>query len=530
MRMRSMLAVLVLAAASPLAACDSGRGSDADVDSDLDTDLDTDTDTDTDADTDTDTDADSDSDACRLDQDLDGHVTGADCEQVPRDQQDCDDSNPAVWTLAEDHAACARACTDADGDDLFVDCDAYDAPGSLGEDADDGRYELLIAVSSSIASAIEEPLTQHRRDLLDEGAQSRVLIRSGGDIASLKLALREQHEQFGIEGALLVGTLPAAWYEMSSDFGPWGIFEEEFPCDLYLADLDQGWEDTDENGMLDTHPDFAADTNGRLELFVSRLPGDAVQVGAYLDRAHEFRQNGSGLSRTAVCFIDDDWHDPAYRVIDQTWRLDELYSGVNHYQTVEDTDKDDYLQIVTDPGAEFIYQVIHSDQARLDIYEGDQRTFLTAQDLMEEDLRTGFHILNNCSGSKFTDTCIAHAYLFSDSGLATLGTTKVGGVIYPTWFTGPLLEGKSWGEAFRQWFEDDGFSDEAWFLGIVILGDPMLRLTDDTALALQRRASETPGPSVELRRKLLLRLFLQGRGSTRGGFAEYRARHPEFFR
>ena len=88
-----------------------------------------------------------------------------------------------------------------------------------------------------------------------------------------------------------------------------------------------------------------------------------------------------------------------------------------------------------------------------------------------------FYNLFNCSASRFTDEHIAMTYLTkTDYGLATTGTTKPGGNYYPKAFHHLLAQGNTWGEAFRGWYNNFGVTDDKWFLGMVILGDPMLTI------------------------------------------------------
>jgi len=62
--------------------------------------------------------------------------------------------------------------------------------------------------------------------------------------------------------------------------------------------------------------------------------------------------------------------------------------------------------------------------------------------------------------------------------LAVTGSTKVGGNYYPLEFHRTLAVGSSWGNAFKSWYNYFGSSDDEWFLGMVILGDPALYIKD----------------------------------------------------
>ena len=91
----------------------------------------------------------------------------------------------------------------------------------------------------------------------------------------------------------------------------------------------------------------------------------------------------------------------------------------------------------------------------------------------------------------------------------------------------------NWGEAYRKWFnewnyEDYGYEFDRWHLGMVIFGDPMLTLSGDTTEKLE--AIETSLPTtVEL--EALTRIQERWAAELElDTFADYRSRHPQFFK
>jgi len=93
--------------------------------------------------------------------------------------------------------------------------------------------------------------------------------------------------------------------------------------------------------------------------------------------------------------------------------------------------------------------------------------------------RALFYNLFACSACRFTDgDALGNAYLFNSSAasLAAVGSTKVGGMLVFDRFYGPLGEGKSIGQAFKEWLDalaPYSSSEVYWHYGMVLLGDPL---------------------------------------------------------
>jgi len=101
-------------------------------------------------------------------------------------------------------------------------------------------------------------------------------------------------------GALFVGELPVAWYELDG---------EEFPADIYFMDLNGTWQDSDRDGLFDGH---SGDLN--LEIWVGRLHArpltwdDEVRlVRRYFAKNHLYRSGQLALPDRALAYVDDDW-------------------------------------------------------------------------------------------------------------------------------------------------------------------------------------------------------------------------------
>lgn len=297
-----------------------------------------------------------------------------------------------------------------------------------------------------------------------------------------------------LRGAFLVGDLPSAWYEQDSDFGgDIGVMHEEFPIELYFQDLDNAWRDDDGDGILDGHSDLA------LEIFTSRLIGGADRIRTYFQRLHDYRANGSFFQpRTFFSFVDDDWNGvrsqgtPDPYTTNQTWGLESVY-GDNYLRREwsDDTDKSDYLDVMTHDGAEFVYQWIHSDPQRIffdDNFSPNPANILSIDELVALDVRGSFFNLFDCSISRYTEPLgnIATEYVHSRFGLAAVGSTKTGGIFNPEVLHQAMRSGRGVGEALRRWFDDTwkyrdayGLPDptfDDWWLGMMVQGDPQVTL------------------------------------------------------
>jgi len=81
-----------------------------------------------------------------------------------------------------------------------------------------------------------------------------------------------------------------------------------------------------------------------------------------------------------------------------------------------------------------------------------------------------------------------------------------------------------WGEAYQAWYNEEGKHNDFWYLGVVIMGDPLLMVTGDlfpsggTDAAEWDLLEDVEGTTPECAAEVEL-----------GTFEEYRKGHPEFF-
>lgn len=435
-----------------------------------------------------------------------------------------------LWVaLASMISALAGGCENLDEGTLYeeLDPDAYEIPdelenlvtvlgGDLSDQGDITDLDMLVVIEARLIEPLTDNLIEYFQDLEAEGVLVALVPWYEGNVDDLRDLLRGAHQKFDLSGAWLLGELPAAWYEQHA-FDR----DEEFPFDIYLMDLDATWEDSDGDAIFDGHSEIKAD------IFVSRLQGSEEELKSYFTKLHSYRKNGTFFKQSAHIFKDDDWSEfkPG-----KTWGLENLYTEVDAIESTTESTKESYVQRLTGSGAEYVYQWIHANAKTL-IFSGEGGGRLTVDDIAEKNLKGVFYNLFDCSAARFTQKNLAMTYLTeTDYGLATIGSTKAGGVYTPEIFHEQLADGYTWGEAYLEWYNEKGQKDDEWYLGIVVFGDPMLTLRNSKLQLLEqtRNAEEV----VSAHEMEMLTATMKARVDTMAfdTFAEYRTMNPAFFR
>jgi hypothetical protein len=375
---------------------------------------------------------------------------------------------------------------------------------------------LLVLVDARREAVLMDSLEQYRRDLGADGIAPAVEAWPGGTAADLRARLAAAYRTGRMDGVLLVGDFPAAWYRQPTSTGT-----EQFPCDLFLMDPDASWTDADGDGLFDGHSALS------LKYYVSRLSGTDAELLRYFDKDHRFRAGAMGVPGGALIFKDDSWFD--YRP-GSSFGLSLVYPSVEHRESAAVTRRADYAADLAGAGFEFVYQWIHSYPVALCVQEGSAYNLFTSYDVKDVNPKGLFYNLYDCSAARFTEENLGMSYLArTDYGLAVFGSTKVGGCYHPLVFNQVLAGRGTWGDAYRNWYNYFGRTSDSWFLGMVILGDPALSVS--TRGPLYRFVDwslPAPPDATEVRRLEDIDLEFS-RGPALGGFEDYRKAHPEFF-
>lgn len=358
---------------------------------------------------------------------------------------------------------------------------------------------VALVIETSLYASIATAIGTLSADLQAAGYSVVSTTVSGGTPAALRGYLQGIS---GLAGAILIGDLPVAWFEIDYEFDgddPDTLDDEytNFPCDLFYMDLDGAWQDLQTiapflTGVYDSHGAGSGDTGP--EIWVSRLTtstltlGGATEAGlidTYVAKDHAFRQGGLHPPQRMLLYVDDDWVDTA-AYCDSSAAL--AYADRRLIQDKVVTCRDDYRDLRLTQGHEFMHVMLHAtpsmhffkvnDQWEMD---GGSYAVVTSADIRARDPRAVFFSLYTCSACRFVETdYIGGWYIHAaTAGLAAVGTTKVGGMWDYAAFYGALGAGRSAGGAFRDWLEAQAPYDEddvRWFYGMTLLGDGSLAL------------------------------------------------------
>ena len=348
---------------------------------------------------------------------------------------------------------------------------------------------VLIILDSSIQSNIQLSLNQYKKDLEAEGYTVIIYAVSGGTPDDLRTLLQE-HYSTGLVGAVLIGDLPLAWYEIDNQPEPWPSYED-FPCDLYFMDLDGIWTDTNptsncQEGVFDGHSGETAP-----EIWIGRLYAHTVSdneialLTNYFAKIHDYRIGALTLKKRSLVYVDDDWVSWAKNLEDD---VSLAYSTTVLVSDKATTCRNDYRDIRLVGNYEWMHVRLHSSYRKhyFKIDDGWEiekpyNTFasVSSYDIRRKDPKAFFYILNACSACRYTETnYIGGWYIFVDTyGIGVIGSTKTGSMRSFADFYGPLGEKKCLGVAFKEWLLRQypySNQDRRLYYGMTLLGDPTL--------------------------------------------------------
>ncbi len=344
----------------------------------------------------------------------------------------------------------------------------------------DQAGSVAILIEQSIASALNSELNQLTNNLQSEGYTVYSYQITGGTPETLRTMLQNLYNNNSIEGALLIGNLPIAWFEVADDFGSGYA---DFPIDLFYMDLNGTWLDTMNtgNGKYDghtgsVHPDIYI---GRL--YPSGLGNDTLLLKNYFSKNNSYRHDTLLLTQRALVFVDDDWIPWAGQ-----WAGDVslLYSDTMNYWNAETTRATIYRRNL-DTIQAWVSVFAHSwpGAHQFAYNNGGSHDYYYSYEYTNQDPPTNFYNFFACSFSRYTTSgnCGGNRVVFdSTSGIGSIGSTKTGSMLDFNYFYRPLGQGKNLGEAFKYWFaciyDSVGMTYDrlCWHYGMTLLADPFL--------------------------------------------------------
>lgn len=359
---------------------------------------------------------------------------------------------------------------------------------------------VLAFVNSTIYSEVKPSLDQYREDLKNSGFEDAIILNwSDPDPSRIRETLQQFYANNSLAGAILIGDLPAAEFEM---FTEWDY--ERFPTDLYYMDLDGDWIDKDSDGVYDDHTGKKVAPEiwvGRIK--TSNLSGDdeVTLISNYFRKSHDYRNGTPSLPRRALVYIDDDWVD--FADMDES-SLKLLYNELTVVTDKATTNATDYKNRLQQ-GYEWVQLRSHGTYKlhHFMVPQGDGGAIYST-DYAEIDPNALFYQLFVCGATRFTEpNYLAGSIIFeSTRGLLAIGSTKMGGMLMYWTFYRAIARGKTIGDSFKEWFAKWGegefglsgaYIGRKWFYGLTMIGDPSLRLRwlgEEEIAELQKREEE----------------------------------------
>jgi len=343
---------------------------------------------------------------------------------------------------------------------------------------------VAIVVDQSIYSDIQSAISTYVSDVaaLYDNVTLLVYQSSAATPESLRGFLQSIHQSQGIQGAILVGSLPYARWEL-----PWG---EECSLPLFYENLDDIFLDQDSDGLYDYH-DWGS--NEGVEIWVSwiRPPSqDPVSaLRAYFDKTHDYYSGAYWISRRGLLVITHDWWgagDPMREAFAELFGedVDQLGGCEGCYAKLEP-----YLQLYTNNDYAVQNLWAHSCNVghQFDSDPGEPN-WLSSTDLAALPRGPQFSVIWGCHVMDFTGDpgdIFATRYLMgTHNGLAALGVTRGIGTPAQELLIPMLSQSANLGDAVFQYLnlvtaQDyiyEQYPDElhTFVWDIALVGDPFL--------------------------------------------------------
>ena len=349
-----------------------------------------------------------------------------------------------------------------------------------------GMNKVMIIVESSMYNQLPEKIKRYAYDI-NRTYNCHVIMEtvSGGNHTNIKSLLIAN--QTNLDGAVFIGEIPAAWFEIEKDFNSTIRGYKYWPCDLYYMDLNGTWTDADGNGIYDAHTGHV-----QPEIFVGRistaralvsgdLGSEKAGLERYLDKNHKFWMGHTTVKKKfALAYIDEDWvNHSGHRE-----SIQHLYGGAATVDTIgwgnPNFGKADYLNRLANDKYEFIQLSCHTDTTITYMTGGGP----TSDSIYKHGTKAIGYNLFACNSCRWTSHyCFGGSYIYNaeNSSLVVVGSTKTGSMQGTSfsYFYAPLGQGKTMGESLKQWWVNahgttHSISIISWHYGMVILGDPMV--------------------------------------------------------
>ena len=363
--------------------------------------------------------------------------------------------------------------------------------------------DLYPAVQNSIQSYINELGYIEIKDVWLNSST----FNSTSSTVALRDSLRRHYLNDNLEGAIFIGDLPIAEFEVENDYDVYGY--ARFPMDLYFMDLDGSWQSLANDGawngkasslVFDNHINGTGDV--KTEIWVSRIIGSSVAllgneatiVNNYFSRLSN-RMNGLDLldSKLLICGYTNDWPSCV------SW----AGASILGYNTNKTTtylrntpallDSRSNWMTGLRAGQEYACIFEHSSPTTHSLVDGFNNEDYLFMLFTGGESNTRFYNLFACSNSRYTTPdFLGGYYAWGHRGLLSIGSTKTGSMLGFNYFHQPLSTKINFGEAFKTWLDDYVLTSSpaipdniSWHYGMTLLGAGTIKLGNYNPTARQ---------------------------------------------
>ena len=319
--------------------------------------------------------------------------------------------------------------------------------------------KVVLVVDGGVYDGISASLATFQADLESEGYAVEIWQVAGGSAEDLRSDLQDEYTAGGLDGAILIGDIPAGWQD--NGYG-------EYPVDLFLMDMNGTWTDSDGDGL------YESNSNEGPEIWVGRLTPTYITAGSsvellnnYFAKNHAYRMGTLTLPDRALAY------EEAFTGL--TGYLNNLYGDVTLKNSPSGTNADDFREELLN-GYEWVHLISHSSPWGSSFHTGAPSGGGGTFDYFEVnplDPHAFFYVLNCCSNGRWTEVDnLANGYIWCESyGLAALAQTKVDYTNDFQEYYSALAGGSNLGDAYVSWLGNNLYNED----GAVLFGDPTLK-------------------------------------------------------
>ncbi len=334
--------------------------------------------------------------------------------------------------------------------------------------------KIGLVINSDLFTLIEDAINTYTDDLKTIQGIEVVWVETEFDDTRNKYqelwdALKAQYDEQGIDGVIFIGDLPVV------DCGS-GDFNPDPQCDLF-------WMDMDANAFSGSGPEFSRYNGSGPEIWMTRVTSGYFEsqvnksedeiVNEYFANVAE-RMHGGLVDEDTSMFIMGDDGVSYWAGIDDE-HLDEMYytNTTVHLESQHENTGTIWENGLKD-GHEYFMVYNHSNY---NMHQTSPRCDIST--LYESDNNIRFGQMFACLNSRLDYANMVAAYGLLNKGLVCYGAGKSGSIKpnHYHYYNDPLhVEGNLFGDALKQWWQDDGINEMDWGSANVMEGVGTLKL------------------------------------------------------